>query len=130
MPHTFPFYTIFLSSITSLCSVKRISKFPVGNYLRNDGDIEFEKRPAVRIGKQIWMRHNLEANISVDADALPMTINRQGNYYQFGANLITGTATATMQNSNRKGVNPSPTPNPWNATTADSPKKGSKDPCQ
>ncbi|MEN5058931.1 fimbrillin family protein [Sphingobacterium kitahiroshimense] len=51
-----------------------------------DEEIEWGGYPAVRIGGDIWMKHNLGADYTKDPDALPMTEDRFGMYYQWGWN--------------------------------------------
>ncbi|MEN5378857.1 FISUMP domain-containing protein [Sphingobacterium kitahiroshimense] len=91
-----------------------------------DGYLVHESQRAVRINGDIWMRHNLGADYSKDPDALPMTRERHGNYYQWGR-LSTGNGTSNMQNSNYRTSYP---PNSWwNAGTEAVPIKTTRDLC-
>ncbi|MEN5058290.1 hypothetical protein, partial [Sphingobacterium kitahiroshimense] len=93
-----------------------------------DGYLTYRGLPAVRINGNIWARHNMGVNISVDPDALPMTSSRHGNYYQWGKILSTGTGTSTTQNGNYN--NTIPNGNAWNSGTENSPSKNTaNDPC-
>ncbi|MEN5378931.1 hypothetical protein [Sphingobacterium kitahiroshimense] len=84
--------------------------------------------PAVSIGGDIWMRHNLGANTNVDPDALPMTSSRHGNYYQWGRITSVGTGTSNTV-TNWAGSN-NPANNAWNLGTEQNPVKNtSADPC-
>lgn len=48
----------------------------------------YQGQPAVRINGQVWMRHNIGVNTSLNPDNINQNIQLHGNYYQFGQNNI------------------------------------------
>lgn len=92
----------------------------------SDAYITYRGLPALRINGQIWMRHNLGANTTVDPDALSSLIH--GNFYQLGRIASVGSGTSTTLNSNWYG-NSYPSNNAWNNGTESAPVKTSNDPC-
>lgn len=98
------------------------------NIIPSDEYLTHEGLPAVRINGQIWMRHNLGVNTILNPDPTTIESNLHGNYYQWGVSRITGTGTASTQNSNYNGSN-GPAVNAWNTGTATNPIKATADPC-
>ncbi|MEN5058453.1 fimbrillin family protein [Sphingobacterium kitahiroshimense] len=96
--------------------------------VRKDKYLIHEEIPAVRINGEIWMRHNLGVNTTLDPDALPMTSNRHGNYYQWGHLNSSGDGTANTQNAN---FSPDIRSNShWKLGEDDNPQKVTRfDPC-
>lgn len=97
------------------------------NVVPNDQFITYGGQPAARINGAIWARHNLGVPNTVDADALPMTVNRHGDYYQWGRDGRSAANTGTT-------ASPFASPNntvqlDWNAGNATAPAKGRNDPC-
>lgn len=98
------------------------------NIIPSDEYLTHQGLPAVRINGQIWMRHNLGVNTTLDPDPAIIESNLHGNYYQWGVNLITGTGIATNQNGNYNGSN-GPSFTAWNTGNAANPIKTTADPC-
>lgn len=96
-----------------------------------DAIVTHEGQDAVRINGQIWMRHNLGADYSVDADVPGAGI--QGGYYQWGKNyaFLSGTAGANPDLSlfDDKTITDANYYKRWNDGTETNPIKGSEDPC-
>lgn len=62
-----------------------------------DGYMTYEGLPAVSIGGQIWMRHNLGADVNYDPD---LDGNRLfGNSYQFASNVVVASGVAGKVNN-------------------------------
>ncbi|MEN5378913.1 fimbrillin family protein [Sphingobacterium kitahiroshimense] len=89
-----------------------------------DEEIEWEGRPAVRIGNDIWMRHNVGADYTKDPDVLTESIH--GNYFQFGRPSV------IANNNSRYPFTWDPyyaATKSWNSGTEANPVKTTKDPC-
>ncbi len=98
------------------------------SFVPNDQYLTYKGYPAARINGVIFMRHNLGANTSANADIPSQNII--GNYYQWGiknpvANATTGTGPITGWNNTIE-----PIANAWNTGTEAIPVKNTvKDPC-
>lgn len=96
----------------------------------NDDFITHENQPAVRIGGQIWMRHNLGVNTTLDPDQVPSIQALHGNFYQWGRNKVVATAYnfgGAIPGWDRTVVLPA---NLWNLGSEAFPiKAGAADPC-
>lgn len=98
----------------------RVSLIPTDALITHQG------LPAARINGRIWMRHNLGADLTSDPDASPMTVNRHGNFYQFGRLASVGSGTAqAMVSPNLSNAPPSAA---WNFVET-APVKTVLDPC-
>ncbi|WP_166336124.1 hypothetical protein [Sphingobacterium chungjuense] len=97
------------------------------NIVPNDQFLTYQGRPAARINGVIWARHNIGVATTLAADAVPMTANRHGDYFQWGRLTRSGTATSTEPNPYI--IDPQPPNNAWNAGTEAAPLKGASDPC-
>ncbi|MDX8572094.1 hypothetical protein OZ666_10415 [Elizabethkingia sp. HX QKY] len=98
------------------------------SFIPNDQYLTYKGYPAAKINGVIFMRHNLGANTSSNADIPSQNI--VGNYYQWGiknpvANATTGTGPITGWNSSIE-----PIANAWNTGTEAIPVKNTaNDPC-
>ncbi|MEN5058958.1 FISUMP domain-containing protein [Sphingobacterium kitahiroshimense] len=61
--------------------------------LPKDVYLTFNSLPAVAIDGNIWMKHNLGADTSIDPVTAPMSEALHGNYYQWGRDVVIGTGT-------------------------------------
>ncbi|WET68600.1 FISUMP domain-containing protein [Sphingobacterium sp.] len=95
---------------------------PTDEYLTHRGV------PAVRINGNIWMQHNLGADISIDPAQTPQTVSLFGDYYQWGQNTVVAGKTESYPNSNWSSITDLPV-NSWNLGTENNPIKASGDPC-
>lgn len=88
-----------------------------------------EGQPAARINGQIWMRHNLGANINLNPDAMSSLGSAlHGNYYQFGRKEVVADGAASQYNGNWIFPN-NASRNAWNSGTEMIPQKTNNDPC-
>ncbi|AQX00167.1 hypothetical protein [Elizabethkingia anophelis] len=98
------------------------------SFVPNDQYLTYKGYPAARINGVIFMRHNLGANTSANADIPSQNI--VGNYYQWGiknpvANVTTGTGPITGWNNTIE-----PIAYAWNTGTEAIPVKNTaNDPC-
>lgn len=97
------------------------------NIVPADAFITHLGRPAARINGMIWARHNLATNSTVDPHLLPLTLNRTGDYHQWGTRNRSGDGIATTANPFLASNNPAI--NAWNSGTQDAPIKTLLDPC-
>ncbi|MCT3719395.1 hypothetical protein HZQ64_04930 [Elizabethkingia anophelis] len=103
----------------------------------NDTYLVYQGIPAARINGQIWMRHNLGTNYSLQGDGITPVLNPDqnpsvqalhGNYYQWGRNIIA--ADASTPPTAISGWNIVDAPNKaWNLGTGAVPIKTINDPC-
>lgn len=93
-----------------------------------DAFLTYLGQSAVRINGKIWMRHNLGANTTLNADQSPSIAGLHGNYYQWGRILPVASGTATASNANWNGTIIPPNTS-WNIGTEAIPLKGVADPC-
>ncbi|MDV4102674.1 hypothetical protein CMT19_16670 [Elizabethkingia anophelis] len=95
----------------------------------NDGALSYMGRLAMRVGGQIWMRHNLGADTSLNPDQSPSVRGLIGNYYQYGRPNVV--ATVDTPNGAISGWNTTAAPdNSWNKGTDTNPlKNATNDPC-
>lgn len=98
------------------------------NIIPSDAFLTHSGQSAVRINGKIWMRHNLGANTTLDADQSPSVSGLHGNYYQWGRSLSVAAGTATVTNANWNGAT-IPQNIVWNTGTEAIPIKGTADPC-
>lgn len=97
------------------------------NIVPTDAYITHQDRPAARINGVIWARHNVGVDISVDADAAPMTANRHGDFFQWGRLARSGASNATL--ANPFFASNAPANNTWNSGSEAVPIKTAADPC-
>lgn len=71
-----PFKNVVL--IPGAAYIFRVNIVPKDKYLYHEGI------SSVLINGQIWMRHNLGADTTVNADLLPISTAQHGNFYQWG----------------------------------------------
>lgn len=94
-----------------------------------DEFLTHQNQKAVRIGGQIWMRHNLGASTALDPDQNPAVVGLHGNFYQWGRNIVVAAGNANVAN-NRWNTGTAPANTAWNTGTEDNPKKNTaNDPC-
>ncbi len=106
---------------TGVKYILKLSLVPVDVYLDYNG------QKAVRINGNVWMRHNLGADTSLDENLNPSVPGLHGNYYEFGRKDPVATGTETSLNSNYSGY--PPPANSWNTGTEYVPTKTITDPC-
>ena len=93
-----------------------------------DGNLVYLGQYATKIGDQIWMRHNLGADTSLNPDQNPSSAALLGNYYQYGRAAVV--ATSSTGSGAISGWNTSvAADNAWNSGTEASPTKTAADPC-
>ncbi|MCT3698765.1 hypothetical protein HZQ90_07790 [Elizabethkingia anophelis] len=101
----------------------------------NDTYLVYQGIPAARINGQIWMRHNLGTNYSLQGDGVTTVLNPDtpqkalyGNIYQWGRSAVV--ANADTPAGAISGWNTAQAPDgAWNTGTAANPVKTSQDPC-
>lgn len=101
----------------------------------NDTYLVYQGIPAVRINGQIWMRHNLGTNYSLQGDGVTPVVNPDapqkalyGNIYQWGRSAVV--ANADTPAGAISGWNTAQAPDgAWNTGTAANPIKTNQDPC-
>ncbi|MCT4297651.1 hypothetical protein HZP23_09200 [Elizabethkingia anophelis] len=101
----------------------------------NDTYLVYQGIPAARINGQIWMRHNLGTNYSLQGDGVTPVLNPDtpqkalyGNIYQWGRSAVV--ANADTPAGAISGWNTAQAPDgAWNTGTAANPVKTSQDPC-
>ncbi|SEF73141.1 FISUMP domain-containing protein [Sphingobacterium lactis] len=103
----------------------------------NDGYLSHADLPAVRIGGQIWMRHNVGA-IAENPEQIPITSEQHGNYHQWGRMVSFGDGTSNIPARSLRIQPPPPNwsgiafnvKNAWNTGTDTEPEKNTdNDPC-
>ncbi|MEN5378924.1 fimbrillin family protein [Sphingobacterium kitahiroshimense] len=94
-----------------------------------DEEIEWGGLPAVRIGGDIWMRHNVGADYTIDPDARPISARLHGHYYQFGKASYTAAYNHTGTSFPRYNKLHRPNIRAWNRGSESSPVRGESDPC-
>lgn len=94
--------------------------------VRKDAYLTYKGYPAVRLNGLIWMRHNLGADINLDADTPVQGL--LGNYYQFGRSTVAANASTTATVITPWDTTAAPD-NAWNTGTGDVPVKTVTDPC-
>lgn len=101
----------------------------------NDTYLVYQGIPAARINGQIWMRHNLGTNYSLQGDGVTPVVNPDapqkalyGNIYQWGRAAVV--ANADTPAGAISGWNTVNAPDgAWNSGTAANPVKTAQDPC-
>ncbi|OPC66561.1 hypothetical protein DSC47_09360 [Elizabethkingia miricola] len=101
----------------------------------NDTYLVYQGIPAARINGQIWMRHNLGTNYSLQGDGVTPVLNPDapqkalyGNIYQWGRSAVV--ANADTPPGAIIGWDTTIAPDgAWNSGTAANPIKTSQDPC-
>lgn len=132
---TFTLTSITIGSVTatSLVPFSNLTVTPgvrynlILNIVPNDQYLTHQGQMAARIGGQVWMRLNAGAS-STEPDNLPITLNRHGNYYQFGRSPSVAENNSTSTNSSWSG-NINTANNSWNAGTQTVPIRTVNDPC-
>lgn len=129
------FTSITIGSFTqsNITPLNNLSVTPGAKYkltltlIPQDEYIDVNGIPAARIGGQVWMRHNVGANYSIEPDSDPLVSGLHGNYYQFGRIAIVASPTANATNSNWTQNNAGAAF--WNTGTEAAPVKTTADPC-
>ncbi|MCT4138328.1 hypothetical protein HZP64_13790 [Elizabethkingia anophelis] len=101
----------------------------------NDTYLVYQGIPAARINGQIWMRHNLGTNYSLQGDGVTPVLNPDtpqkalyGNIYQWGRSAVVANADTPAGAISAWNTAQAPD-GAWNTGTAANPVKTSQDPC-
>ncbi|EQB92089.1 FISUMP domain-containing protein [Elizabethkingia anophelis] len=101
----------------------------------NDTYLVYQGIPAARINGQIWMRHNLGTNYSLQGDGVTPVLNPDtpqkalyGNIYQWGRSAVVANADTPAGAISAWNTAQAPD-GAWNTGTAENPVKTSQDPC-
>jgi Fibrobacter succinogenes major domain (Fib_succ_major). len=93
-----------------------------------DEYLSYKGIPAVRINGNIWMQHNVGADLDVDPALSPQTAALFGDYYQWGRKTVVAGTTESYPNTNWSNTGNLPS-NSWNMGTEQAPIKAAGDPC-
>ncbi|ATL43356.1 FISUMP domain-containing protein [Elizabethkingia sp. HX WHF] len=101
----------------------------------NDTYLVYQGIPAARINGQIWMRHNLGTNYSLQGDGVTPVVNPDapqkalyGNMYQWGRFAVVANADTPVGAISGWDATYAPD-DAWNTGTAANPVKTAQDPC-